>query len=1539
MRKMRMGVKRLLTVILALCVVSGLGIAVAQAEESRDTGSGSVDGGDIAFSAAIYEDADRTTGRVELTGEGAALFGWTYNTDRYLGIEIDHLPMTGEQYQIVIEMAPILYLNQNTDPALANTTVAFTRNADLIANTDSVYPLKTYSLSSLTYQINAGTESLKFGLPLRYDNALWNKRDGALLGDGATPLLRVYLQQIIGGSPVTVGSYDVNLLQATTSGAVEDSPSTSLYSENDSSYSTSVMGMDEKLQLFVSRSSNTSYKGGYYYNDLEIQLTLPTCTVNGAKYTLEYEDVRLRTSGGASQFDCVNTDGVLTMTAEQFYFAGGSLLSVWFKAPEDIREVKGVHTFRGSVTVTADGYAIIDEKAFVITLDNSSQPLLGAASGDGDASVINNDVVQFLGKLALKNEASFSNGSGPLEVALTFDQENTDVIGVTGVQLMCDRDTETIQIWYTLVDEDGNIYTDTDGKEFTATVRNKHYNPDSTDTDNKYQLFNRSDLPEGYRKYYFKTLRYTIGNLDGGTYAYHTGAGKAPYSAGTIWGYVLTDEVPSGLPRHEMRVYQVSGEEKTELTALYKTATVKIDAGTSVSYGMDGAKVSAPIILAGDPVKIEGNIFIPSYPYTSNNCLNDIRLGFILPEGMSVNESAVTAKYAGGILGVAEVTSKSVGTNKVLWIVSFERGGKIGYYNEELEAIENGAKLTFSVQFNTERTMSTQTLNLREFVFVAGEGISNGSSGSYGDHAWVDTYDLNGNGSTADKVGCYGVEATQSITIEAVPPQLEITDTLRKEDGSEGSSLSMDSGDEVIYYEFDVESTKGGQASGFYYLVPIANGVLEEEEDFLVNQKNKEFKLRLSGPVTITNKAGTGLKVYYTTKEVTSYAQALALTEEDWFTGLPGDEGAASLAPEGTAWADVTMLKIVAEDSVIVNGSQNTISIPLKYSGDYTLYKHYAGMQVEWKSRGYYGIVQGHNGFSGTLSTEGCTITINYVEADPRVIVLTAAKDGAPLGEGAVKEVSFDLIEFYLAQQYTIGEIRVTEVNLVGSDHDFKGASGAEANTDFCITVSVEDDQVSNPAVDILKDGTIVGSLDANSTPTFKFSIKNADALSDIVTERYVELTLFGSNGVIVPVKIIIRRELAEAENPVPAIVAGKLYLPMSDTTTSTTISQDSAFTAQFITSGMIPKNYFDRTLKFDEELERGTKLTMIDWTDASAPGYYHYTVGNDTTASIPLTEFTAMGSDTKYSEPQTAELVTERLMFIVQMPEDSVSETSNAMCLRKMKKPDTEGGEAAEDTSDPLKFSTAPKRTFRLETGKTSAKIGEEFTLTYTSEIGTDLTDSRFTGRSLALVIGAADGSAIPAEARLMIGGTAYTLNSEGRFIVPLDAVQKGNGSRAIRLLSETAGSVSLSAELWAAATSNAQKAMMGERVAGPITITLAAGTLPSLRVDSMSERLLYPEDLANTVAVSYQMMDVTELSIEVQIKDAAGYTTQSSVLEAVDGKTDHSMGVFVIANRDGTVSLKFSSNMPAGTYRLLFTVTNQNGSIEVPYYFIVTR
>lgn len=1484
----------------------------------------------IGFSAGIYADADRTTLLSALTAEGAVLEGWEYlsgsssSDNRYLGVVLSDLPMDGEQYQLVVEMEPILYINQNNDPALTNTTVTFSKNEALTVNTDGQYNTKTYSLDYLTYLIDSGTESLTLGLPLRFDVNLWNKQNGGQLGDGITPLLRVYLQEKQSdGTFATVTDCDVKLMTAAVSGSVPFAATANMHIVGGSDTATSNMGADDSLRLSFTRWSDTAYSGGHYDKDVELQITLPSCTVDGTKYTMEYQNFAFRTSGGTSHYDgSYDPDqGILTLKAENFYFNSHDLFQIEFDAPESIKSIPGNYVFKGSIRVVADGVTL--ERNVVINLDTNNQAILKTFSTSGSANVMELDTVQPFGNLAIQNDAAFENGSGPLEIALEFDSNDTNAVSVTTVNLMCDRDTETIDIYYTLVDRNGDpVYVDSgtgENQEFSMSVTNKHYSPGGTIKTSHYQTFTRADLPvEEHRQYYFKTLRYTMGNLPGNSKAYHSGASKAPYSAGTFWGYVNVDTVPPILPQHKLELYSVDTEGNKLSLGLTASAKTNIDTGATVPYGMEAASVSAASVDAGDSVTIGGRIFVAGYPYSSNNCLNEIRLGLVLPAGVTVNEASVSASYAGGSLKVSQVTCKSVSFNENLYIVEFEAGQKIGYYNERLSALDSGSTLAFSLQLNSEKAMSTQTIQLRECVFVAGLNRRNGSGGTYGDHAVVDTYDLNGNGLTDDNIGCFGNESTQSVSFLAPPAQLKITDGLSKADGFSGSSLTIDHFADIVNYNLQVQCIEGGSASEFYYIIPIGKTAMKKESNFVAGCQTD---LELKDEVTVITDKGTAMKVLYTTTNVSDYNGALAVT--DWSEDLP----------EGKTWEDVTMLKIVSADDTIVNGSVSTVSVPLGYAGEDTAYETMAGMQVQWSSRGYYSYQLGHNSNAATRSTGGCTITLTYTPQNPIEFTLTAAKKGEPQGEGAVNAYSFELPQFILAQEYRVKQITPYNVNLMDKDYRFETATSTEANENFRINISVKDSESESAGsvpVAIKKDNDLVGALGGNIAPEFTFTLENADALSDIVTDRYVTLTLISDHGVIVPVTITIRRELAAAEPTSPAIVAGELYAPFEGED-SAVVSSDSAFTAQFVTE-YIPGNYTDHTITFDEAPAVNTTIMMIDWTDSDALKFYHYTLDGNTN-TIKLTSFAGMGSSGSYVEPAATEMVTERLLFVVSFPESGESIRENTMTLTKKIKTGTD------DTAPAvLKFTTVAKRSFTLEPQTQSVTTGEDFVLTYTSQC--KVTDSRYTGRTLALVIGSGSGMPLPSEARLKVDGKNYYLSSQGVFVVPLKGVQVGDGSVTAAFYSETMVQASLKAELWASATANAENPLMGGLAAGQVNISVSAGKLPSFEVESMSKRLLHASDLSGTVTVHFEAKDAKTITVEIQKKTDADYVIQTTVLESVDGQTaaDAGQGVFTVRSRDA-VTLKLSAGSSVGTYRVLFRISNDSGTITVPFNFIIVE
>jgi len=246
-------------------------------------------------------------------------------------------------------------------------------------------------------------------------------------------------------------------------------------------------------------------------------------------------------------------------------------------------------------------------------------------------------------------------------------------------------------------------------------------------------------------------------------------------------------------------------------------------------------------------------------------------------------------------------------------------------------------------------------------------------------------------------------------------------------------------------------------------------------------------------------------------------------------------------------------------------------------------------------------------------------------------------------------------------------------------------------------------------------------------------------------------------------------------------------------------------------------------------------------------------------------------------------------------------------------------------------------KRAFSLTSSKTSVMCGDDFEISYTSRCS--VTDSRYTNRNLSLVIKPSDGTTFPVDACLTVDGTSYYLNDQGNFIVPLKGVQTGDGSAIVSFRSQTMSQISLQVSLWASATANGSKPLMGDQVVGPVTVAVSAKMAPSFKVVDMSSRLLEVADLSNTITVNFEQRNSTNVTIELQKKVGADYVTETTILEAVNSKTsaDAGQGVFKVSGKVAVI--KLSSSMEVGTYRLLFTVSNAYESIKVPYNFVVVN
>lgn len=1481
------------------------------------------------FTAKLYLDPECTQLDQEITTAGGALNNkWQANTSRYLKIEISNMD-DSDFYKVVIDLDQHLYANIKNMPSDSNfSEINFTKNEPITVNTNKTYNLEEYS-GNFEYVTKIGYTSVSLVLEIRYDNVLWNKLANMDLNPLDEEILLVELKN---SSDEVLES---KFLTKITTGSALSYPF-AYYVKTDTTPNTSgpIYAKSENTVSFtlLTQTMDTDMIG-CYYEEMLIKMDVP----KSGEHLMEFDENNFRFyvhSGIADyEYSYDSTNNKIIILLKDFYYTSKTFFLIKFSFGDEMNNTTGKYSFTGNINIYLPnvGQGGSDVKAFnssyQIIMQNDAEPNLSFSSVSGNADYRNKNAVQILGGYGLTNTGG---ASGPQTVYMTFNDSTTNGAKalVTTFRLMPDNISDYLNLEYTLIDKDGNeIWFDEEGnvvpegtvgatREYIYKLKNKYKGVVLQSSSSI--LFNRGMLPANHREYYFSSLKYTIQSVPENTKLWH-GSASISYTSsnGTFWGYIVSDTAAT--LKHTIRIFDELGNENLSLQKVVSTNVRLVE---SVSFGLNSINVSKENITAGESLKITGHAFVINYPYSANNVLNiegyNMRIGISLPKGASINADSISIKTRNKTeLNVVSVTNEEQSDGTIFWVIEIEavEGNEIGYVSESLGMLPNGDYVSFSFELNTERTTAGTLVSLKENMYFSAYKITNAAGGSYSPYGARDKYDINGNGLTTDKVGIIGSE-DKSFQINPLSANLTIHDELRLSDNSQiDKELSLSSYDEHVIYDLSIICSNGGRAEDFVYFIPIVNTNTSLNEIVLDN--NASFVI--SEEVSVYNSiAGNGVKIYYTNKKDLTYNNALTLT--DWFEELP----------TGVTWSDITMIKIVSADEYISNGSESLISLKLKYSKTEEEFISEAGMKASWNSRGYYNYTIGTRMISGHFSTSTNTISLEYT-MPVKEITLTAAKDRNP-STGSEKYTIKDIPLFLNDQEYIISNIYTHNVTLMSKDYFVKYASlmnSDDANRCFGFTASLN----GGSEMDINDTLPIqLGVVAGNDNAELTFEIYNADIISDITTLRYIELTLEGNNGVIIPIKINIERELTEVLATEIGITTGKQYRPFTTQNNIVEISNDSALTAQFV-GELLPNNYKSRFITFKENICKNTTIVLVDWTNTDFIEYYYYYV-NDDTNNINLTEFVKMGTiDEYYVNPVGDTLINENLLFILDF-EKTNTNTDNSITLNRVLTDDS-------ITSDVLLFKTKDNRKFDLSVKDSNIKLGDKIKVTY--EIGKlDYADSKYNDNKLSLVVSASADSYLPADAHLIYNNMTYYANGNGEFIIPLGNTQNsGEFEVELELESKTIlnnqGSLMLEVCIWS--STNELKPFGGTIITDKSIVNVTTKNSCSFKVEAMSNRFLTKTDLKDNVVVTYKTKEVVKLTIEVHQKIGDGYTLISTGINAINGNTTHNGGVFDISAMQKTINIKFNEMMETGSYKLIFKVYDSDNIMKmmIPYSFIV--
>ena len=1511
------------------------------------------------LNATIYDNSQYNLGGdgLELTSDGVDINGWNYTDSKYLHINVA-VPNDNKKYVVKVKTAKELYFVTNKlDVPTGFSDVSFKKNEDILVNTNSTYNVNDYSGTAF-FTVAPGITTATIQLELKYDYILWNKQKDAVLNTCGEKALTVELLEVEDDSNVSLGSLNVNTAKSGVNeellfysykfvnGVMTSGPVSIIYNKENS----------DSLKIVNYLYRQNQDETNFYFKKLKIVINLPYYMKNGKKYYLDIKKDSLSLSGvigGKINYDVDDSKksfGVITVNLSDVYInSNEQFLSYEMTFPKDL-EFTGSSMF-AFTNGSSELYVMTDEIESLLSKDtigsisfsNYYEEKVAVLSGSTFVPYTNTSdtLVSLLGGFLVYN--SGTGDSEKKHIDVLFDSADTGYIKVTTVNIPTDRTQKNLNIKYRLVDDNntlvcknsnGEYISDNDicsDYKFSTTIENPNYYPNTSVGWNNINIkFYRGLLPSDEQKYYLKELIYDIDKIKARSYLYATYGSRDYYSGGNYYGFINYHDTKNVNVKSKI---SITGDNVKTLTTETTTFLKNVP---STAYSVSNVSINdisnkSVSVIAGNLLSLKGQVNSINYPYGTVPWMNNIVIGLLLPNGISVNEETVNLKTEiNNNIKPSKVEAQDLYNGYKMWKIYVPKDITIGYASERLGTGTDGNYIKFEMQLNTAYYMNQQTIDLKSSVYAASAQTENGmtlvndAAGAYDWARQTDTYDLNGDGNTSDSIG--GVSPSDATSFEIIPQKalLDISDSINVNKEDEGDSGHLFSSDDVVNYNLTLNCTHGGSVEDFNYYIPIPK-TTSGTDNYMITTLDDIYNLNLQNEVSVV---GDDLyDIYYSTKEGLNINNAKN-NDVVWLT-----------KDEVTDFTKVTMIKLLQKNPTIESDSFTTISLKLKYGGND--FNESAGKKITFHSAGNYTYLLNGRETSGLFATPGVTLDINYIVNLPD-IMLTAAPNRSPSINGNVISYQTDstsLPRFIKSQNLSITNVSTYNVtlntkNYMNSNLDMEGIY---ANEMFAVTASLNNG-VEQDILTSANDSSInIGLSNSNTVPILKYTIYNANNILDNSTTRYIVITFKSDNGVTIKQKININREFAKASNPVASIVSGDRYQLFDDTTTSVSISKNSSITTQFVLD-YIPDMYSDKYVVFDSKLPVGTTLTLYDYVNNNNPSYWYYVVKKETN-KIKLTDFIKMGyQSVNYKYLTGTSKYKENYLLNINFSNAKSNDIKqNAVHLEMI------GNKVDDIKSINLSYNLNDNRAFKINMPST-VNMGTDFNIdmNMTASLGVE---TNYFGKKMSYVISTKD---LPYDTYILYNNEKYYMNTSNKFIIPLGDVLDGEKNITLSFNSNIVSlkdKYNLDVDLMVNDKSSSFNPLMGNVVASKtITLNYEVKKAPSFKITKMSERVISQKSLKNenTIHIDYIDNGSSTIYVELQKKMGNSYQKVTDKLNRIAGVTNHNTGVFNINVADGgeDITFKLANTMEKGIYRFVFTIKNNNNETyyEVPYSFVIT-
>ncbi len=1511
------------------------------------------------LNATIYDNSQYNLGGdgLKLTSDGVDINGWNYTDSKYLHINVA-VPNDNKKYVVKVKTAKELYFVTNKlDVPTGFSDVSFKKNEDILVNTNSTYNVNDYSGTAF-FTVAPGITTATIQLELKYDYILWNKQKDAVLNTCGEKALTVELLEVEDDSNVSLGSLNVNTAKSGVNeellfysnkfvnGVMTSGPVSIIYNKENS----------DSLKIVNYLYRQNQDETNFYFKKLKIVINLPYYMKNGKKYYLDIKKDSLSLSGvigGKINYDVDDSKisfGIITVNLYDVYInSNEQFLSYEMTFPKDL-EFTGSSMF-AFTNGSSELYVMTDEIESLLSKDtigsisfsNYYEEKVAVLSGSTFVPYTNTSdtLVSLLGGFLVYN--SGTGDSEKKHIDVLFDSADTGYIKVTTVNIPTDRTQKNLNIKYRLVDDNntlvcknsnGEYISDNDicsDYKFSTTIENPNYYPNTSVGWNNINIkFYRGLLPSDEQKYYLKELIYDIDKIKARSYLYATYGSRDYYSGGNYYGFINYHDTKNVNVKSKI---SITGDNVKTLTTETTTFLKNVP---STAYSVSNVSINdisnkSVSVIAGNLLSLKGQVNSINYPYGTVPWMNNIVIGLLLPNGISVNEETVNLKTEiNNNIKPSKVEAQDLYNGYKMWKIYVPKDITIGYASERLGTGTDGNYIKFEMQLNTAYYMNQQTIDLKSSVYAASAQTENGmtlvndAAGAYDWARQTDTYDLNGDGNTSDSIG--GVSPSDATSFEIIPQKalLDISDSINVNKEDEGDSGHLFSRDDVVNYNLTLNCTHGGSVEDFNYYIPIPK-TTSGTDSYLITTLDDIYNLNLQNEVSIV---GDDLyDIYYSTKEGLNINNAKN-NDVVWLT-----------KDEVTDFTKVTMIKLLQKNPTIESDSFTTISLKLKYGGND--FNESAGKKITFHSAGNYTYLLNGRETSGLFATPGVTLDINYTVNLPD-ITLTAAPNRSPSINGNIISYQTDntsLPRFIKSQNLSITNVSTYNVTLNTKNYMNSNLNmeGIYANEMFAVTASLNNG-VEQDILTSANDSSInIGLSNSNTVPILKYTIYNANNILDNSTTRYIVITFKSDNGVTIKQKININREFAKASNPVASIVSGDRYQLFDDTNTSVSISNNSSITTQFVLD-YIPDMYSDKYIVFDSKVPVGTTLTLYDYVNNNNPSYWYYVVKKETN-KIKLTDFIRMGyQSVNYKYLTGTSKYKENYLLNINFSNAKSNDIKqNSIHLEMM------GNKVDDIKSINLSYNLNDNRAFKINMPST-VKMGTDFNIdmNMTASLGVE---TNYFGKKMSYVISTKD---LPYDTYILYNNEKYYMNTSNKFIIPLGDVLDGEKNIALSFNSNIVSlkdKYNLDVDLMVNDKSSSFNPLMGIVVASKtITLNYEVKKAPSFKITKMSERVISQKSLKNenTIHIDYIDNGSSTIYVELQKKMGNSYQKVTDKLNKIAGVTNHNTGVFNINVADGgeDITFKLANTMEKGIYRFVFTIKNNNNETyyEVPYSFVIT-